>query len=217
MGRLWVFAALAAATLSVSASAAPAAAPPFAAGTTWTYRMTVVPATGSAMTGTYTVAFGGPVTYRGAVRYFVELTSTLQPGVAERVYLDWTGTTFRQIANLAADGQGSTLEIIFDKSLPTGPSREELSGTAQILENGTYQGDAPWRVRTSIAGPATVTVPAGPFRTTRWSAETEIGELREVHAIFTVGLTDVRVEALQYRSGTYLAKTTRELISGPVR
>ncbi len=70
-------------------------------------------------------------------------------------------------------------------------------------------------VRT-VGGTVTVTVPRGTFQAKRWQSKFRLGEYEQDQTTDSVGLTDLRVEAREYTSGTPTATTLRELLTGPV-
>lgn len=197
-------------------SGAPAKAPPFKRGTTWTYRYAVVNPDGDTRTGTITEVYGGQTTYRGRTYEYVDTSTTLQPGLVERIFVEWTGTHFRQIANVATDAQQNTVEIIFDKAFASS-IEENLSGTALIFHNGVQKATPPWSFVSWARGTVKVTVPAGTYQTTRWDAVLRVGELETHLSSYTVGQKDVRRDSKLYISGTLHNTRYRELISGPVR
>ena len=204
-------------TLVPHGAGSPSPAPPLSPGTTWTYRYTIARASEAPQTGTFKIVFGGPTAFRGATYYYMDQSGTLEPGVVERAYLAWTRGTLRQVASVASDAQNNLLEILFDKSVPTGPTQEVLAGSAQVFENGTLQGKVPWRAAASRQGPVNVTVPAGTFRAMRWSIEFTLGQVRQVSSIHTVGFADVRIDTKIFTSGSAAGSILRELVSGPVR
>lgn len=192
--------------LAPAGSGAPAKAPPFKRGTTWTYRYVVVNPDGNTRTGTVTEVYGGQTTYRGRAYDYVDTSTTLQPGLVERIFVEWTGTHFRQIANVATDAQQNTVEIIFDKAFAS-DIEENLSGTAT----------PPWSFVSSARGTVKVTVPAGTYQTTRWDAVLRVGELETQLSSYTVGQKDIRRDSRLYISGILHNTRYRELIRGPVR
>jgi len=205
----------AAQVVSVPAVTSP---PPVTAGTTWTYRYTAtdVSSSGTPQVGTLTTTYGGPTEYRGQHVYYTETSDTVDPGVIERDYYVWIGGHFRQVA-LEVHAAGTVLEIVFDKTVPL-DTEESASGSAETFQNGTDQGDVPWRTTVVSGGSVTVTVPAGTYRdATRWKSTFEIGPIRQVQVADSVGLVDLRVETEHYVNGALAATTSQELMSGPVR
>jgi hypothetical protein len=196
-------------------SGAPAAEPPFAPGTVWTYRYTVVPPSGPSRTGTLKFAYGGKITYRGRPYYYIEQTNTVLPGMVQRDYYVWIGGHFRAAAQEVNDSQSNVVEIIFDKTLPVDVP-ESVSGQAEIYQNGDHQADLPWSDTLSNRGTVSVTVPAGTFHATRWETAFQLGDLQVVQTNDAVGLVDIRVEGRQSTPGAGTARTYRELLSGPV-
>ncbi len=176
-------------------SGAPANAPPFKRGTTWTYRYAVINPDGDTRTGTITEVYGGQTTYRGRTYDYVDTSTTLQPGLVERIFVEWTGTHFRQIANVATDAQQNTVEIIFDKAFASS-IEANLSGTALVFHNGVQKATPPWSFEDAIL---------------------RVGELETQLSSYTVGQKDVRRDSKLYISGTLHNTRYRELIRGPVR
>jgi hypothetical protein len=213
---VWIAAGLVAfSLLTRDATGTQSAAPPFAAGTAWTYKHTMT-REGQTRTGTSKDVYRGQVTYREQSYHLVEQTHTLLPGYLERVYLTWDGSRFRQVATVETTGQGSTVEIILDKSLPLA-AQDAATGSAQIILNGSSQGHAPWSYTSVSPGQEPVTVPAGAFRATRWDAVFKIGQIESRLTSHTVGLTDVRSEIAQSVAATLALTSVRELVSGPIR
>ncbi len=190
--------------------------PPFSRGMKWTYRDRRPGVSGEIRNGTITITYGGATTYRGARYIFMDAAYSLRPGTAERLYLDWAGTHFRQVANVVTNAQQSVLEVVFDR-----PFRirvvENASGTVQIFENGTPKASLPWTYTSTAQGTTKVTVPAGTFRTTRWDTNLKIADREMRSRFFTVGYTDVRWETAAFASGGQTGMTSVELMSGPVK
>ncbi len=191
-------------------------APSFKVGTTWTYRHTIVTPAGENRSGTMKEVYGGQMTYRGRAYYAIDVSSTLNPTLAERIYHEWAGTHFRQVASVTTDTSNNMAEIIFDRPIDLG-IEANVSGTAAIFENGVQRGTAPLTYSASAKGTAKVTVPAGTFQTTIWEAVLRIGQLETSMSIYAVGIQDVRMESKIYAGGALNSTWSKELISGPVR
>lgn len=194
----------------------PTRAPTFKAGTAWTYRHTIVSAAGESRTGTMKDIYGGQMTYRGRPYHAIDVSTTLLPSLTERIYLEWAGNHFRQVASVTTDAQNNTAEIIFDRPIDLGVEAN-ISGTAVIFENGVQKATAPLSYAASAKGTARITVPAGTFQTTIWEALLRIGQLETSMSIYTVGIQDVRTESKIYTGGSLASTWSKELVSGPLR
>jgi hypothetical protein len=190
-------------------------APPYKIGNSWTYRHTLVPATGETQIGTMKETFRGQTEFRGRTYYRMDVSYTLNP-MSERVYLEWTGTHFRQVATVASDNLNNTIEILFNKPIDLGVETEG-SGAAVILQNGVQKGTSAWSFSASSRGRVKVTVPAGTFQATEWDAVLRIGASETLMKIYAVGILDVRMESKISASGSPAGAWYKELMSGPVR
>jgi hypothetical protein len=190
--------------------------PPLQAGTTWTYRETITPVSGSPQTGTVTQTFGGPAMYRGKSAYYIEEVTTNKPGFVERDYFIWTDGHLRQTAIDVHDAQGGMLEILFDKTLPFDVA-ETMNGQARVVQDGVEKGQIDWSVEVTKVGPVTVTVPAGTFKAIRWLSRFELGPTDELETSDSSesGYTDFRVDGKNYENGALTETTHRELLKGP--
>ncbi len=191
-------------------------APSFKVGTTWTYRHTVMHPAGETRTGTMKEVYVGQTAYRGRPYYAIDVSTTLNPSLSERIYLEWSGAHFRQVATATTDNLNNIAEIIFDRPIDLGV-QANISGTAAIFENGVQKGTAPLSYSASSKGTAKVTVPAGTFQTTMWEALLRIGPLETSMSIYTVGIHDIRMESKIYTGGSLASTWSKELTSGPVR
>lgn len=209
-------AALAVLSLASAGRGAVTKAPPFKVGTVWTYRHTVTSPAGESRTGTMKEVFAGQASYRGRTYYVIDVSTTLNPSLTERIHFEWGGTHLRQVASMTSDNQNNTAEIIFDRPIDLGV-QANISGTAVIFENGVQRVTAPLSYSASSRGTARVTVPAGTFQTTIWEAVLRIGQLETSMSINFVGMHDVRVEAKVYAAGSLASTWSKELVSGPVR
>lgn len=191
-------------------------APSFKVGTTWTYRHTVTNPAGENRIGTMKEVYGGQITYRGRAYYAIDVSSTLNATLAERIYHEWAGTHFRQVASVTSDTSNNVVEIVFDRPIDLG-IEANVSGTAVVFENGVQRATAPLTYSASTKGTAKVTVPAGTFQTTVWEAVLKIGQLETSMSIYAVGIQDVRMASKVYAGGALNTTWSKELISGPVR
>jgi hypothetical protein len=212
---VWISAA-ALALLTTYQAGAGASGPPYSAGMTWNYRHTVIKPGSPPQTGVATNVYRGPMTLEGKIYHVIDQSSTIGPGVVERTYLVWTGSHFRQAANVATDARRNAVAIIFDK--PFGLLVEErASGIARIVQNTKPQGTIPWSFTATSRGKANVTVPGGSYETTRWAVVLKLGKLQTFLDIYSVGVTDIRQDSKEYVEGSLTATVSRELVSGPVR
>ncbi len=203
--------------LGIPAQSKPAVGePPFSRGMKWTYRDRRPDPSGEIRSGTISITYGGATTYRGGRYVFMDASYSLRPGTAERLYLDWAGTHFRQVANVVTNAQRSVLEVVFDRPFRIRVN-ENTSGTVQILENGTPKASVPWTYTSTAQGTTKVTVPAGTFRASRWDAILKIADREMRTKYFTVGHTDIRWETTAFASGGQTGMTSVELVSGPVK
>lgn len=202
------------ALLGAAVEGGPAAGPPFSAGTTWTYKITLTK-DGQTRVGTSTETYRGLSPYGGARYHLVEQAWSLIPGFAQRAFLTWDGHRFRQVVSVETDGK-NTAEVIFDKAIPLG-AQDASSGTAKIIVDGTPQGSAPWSFTSVSPGKESVSVPAGSFRAQRWDAVLRLGALESRIIVHIVGITDVRVEASQTVTGAPVLAFVKELRRGPIR
>lgn len=200
-------------TASASWGATPAPFP-YAPGTTWAYRHTQT-AKEQTDVGTFTVAYRGLATYRGASHHYFESFSSLVPGLVERDYFIWTGRYFRQAAT-AIYKDGNILEIIFDKPYALTGAQERLSGTTQIFENGAFKAQGKWSIAVVPLGSGKATVPAGTYAVEVWRGQLAIGALQQRYAVATVGPLEVWAEIDVVVDKTQLHKVKFELQQGPV-
>ena len=191
-------------------------APSFKVGTTWTYRHTVTSPAGESRTGTMKEVYSGEMTYRGRVYHAVDVSTTVNPSLAERIYHEWAGTHFRQVASVTTDTSNNMAEIVFDRPIDLG-IQTNISGTAAIYENGVQRGTAPLTYSASSKGTARVTVPAGTFQATIWDVLLRIGQLETSMSIHAVGIQDVRMESKIFAAGSLASTWSKELVSGPLR
>jgi hypothetical protein len=203
-------------TYGQAQSGAATARPPFAAGTSWTYRDRRLEPSGTVRSGTMKVIYGGEATYRGKRVSFMDASYALRPGFTERLYLEWGGSHFRQVANVVTDAQRRALEFVFDRPFRI-RAPETASGTVRIFENGTLRSAVPWSYASIANGSPRVTVPAGSFRATRWDTVLRIGDREMRTSFFTVGHTDVRWESAGYAAGAQTGTTEKALVKGPIR
>jgi hypothetical protein len=196
------------------AGAPAAAGPPFAAGTTWAYKVTMTK-DGQTRTGTSTDAYRGMSRYAGTNYHLVEIRYSLMPGFLQRTFLTWDGSRFRQLVTVESDGK-NTAEIVFDKPIPLG-AQDASAGTANIVLNGTQQGSVPWSFTSVSPGKESVTVPAGSYQAQRWDGVLKLGALETRFTVHIVGITDVRVESKQTLSGSPVVIMVKELSRGPIR
>jgi len=196
------------------AAASPAPPLPFRTGAEWVYRHTSMEG-GQTKTGTSTMIYKGLATYRGVSFHLVEYSLTLDPGTLERQFLLWDRGYFRQAAAVVTDGT-DTVEIVFDRPIALGGVQESRSGGAQVYQNGTLQGTAPWTTTVLNKGTVRITVPAGSFSTTRWEGTYTLGQLRQTFTVYMVGAHEVRAEVDIFVGGTLSKKERFELMRGPV-
>jgi hypothetical protein len=193
---------------------------PFLPGTTWLADYISVPTVGPARSGTLTVLYGGTATYRGTTYRYLDETSTLSPGVADRLYFVWTGVarTAAEVATCPTCVGITMLEIVYDKTWSTSVA-ESLLGIAQVYVNGAQSGTATaWSVSSANAGTFTITVPAGTFTTTRWNWLWNLGSLGTNASTYVAGSAAVPVREVgtSSSSGSAIGTYTLALRTGPV-
>lgn len=190
--------------------------PPFSRGAKWTYRDRRPGPSGEIRTGTISITYGGETAYRGRRYAFMDASYSLRPGTGERLYLEWAGTHFRQVANVVTNAQHDVLEVVFDQPFRI-RVQENASGKAQIFENRALKTSLPWSYTSTAQGTMRVTVPAGTFQARRWDAILRLADREMRYRFFTVGHTDVRWETMAFASGGQTGMTSVELLSGPVK
>jgi len=207
---------LVALVLAETPSAIGAAAPelPWAVGTSWTYRVTVS-RPNAFQSGTLKRAYGGRSTYRGKAVYSLDEDNTVVRGT-EHDYFVWNGR-YLSLVGQRILLSAVAIEIVYDEEVPWNVPAVR-SGHALMLTHaadGDHRITVPWNLTVVDRGPVTITVPAGTFHARRWETHFDLGAIKALSSVDTVGLTAVR-EDIQQSDPQGSEHEIRELLRGPV-
>jgi len=81
--------------------------------------------------------------------------------------------------------------------------------------DGDHRITVPWNLTVVDRGPVIITVPAGTFHARRWETHFDLGAIKALSTVDTVGLTAVR-EDIQQSDPQGSEHEIRELLRGPV-